>query len=64
MERYLSAKKIADLLEISRRSAYDLIYKMPCYLDQPLRVPERIFKQYLEEHTIYQPERLKGRRTA
>ena len=61
MERYLSAKQVADILGCSNKTAYNVIHKMP-YLDQPLRVSERILKQYIEDHTVYPV--ITNRRTA
>lgn len=52
MEQYLCAKDVADALKCSSKTAYDVIHSMPC-LKRPLRVSERIFKRWLEDHTVY-----------
>ena len=52
MERYLSAKQVAEILNCSDKTAYNVIHEMP-FLERPLRVSERILKQYIEDHTVY-----------
>ena len=52
IERYLTAKQVAEIMNCSEKTAYNLIYKMP-YLEWPLRVSERVLKQYIEDNTVY-----------
>lgn len=61
MEKYLSAKQVAEILNVCLKTAYDVIEKMP-HLQQPVRVSERIFKRYLDEHTVYPIQMKKGRK--
>ncbi len=52
MERYLSPAQIAEIMSISKRQAYNIMYQMP-YIPSPLRVSERVLKDWLERHTVY-----------
>jgi predicted DNA-binding transcriptional regulator AlpA len=52
MEKYLSPAQVADALSISRRKAYDIMYQMP-HLPSPVRVSERVLKQWIEDHLMY-----------
>lgn len=59
MDRYLSPVQVADVLSISRRKAYDIMYQMP-HLPSPVRVSEKVLKQWIEDHMMY-PVRKGGR---
>lgn len=52
MDKYLSPAAVAEILDISRRKAYDIMYQMP-YLPGPLRVSERDLRHWIETHTVY-----------
>lgn len=62
MERLLSPEMVAEIMSISKRSAYTVMYKMP-HLQQPLRVSERALKEYIESRTVY-PIEVKRRKRA
>lgn len=60
MDKYLSAQQVAEILSCSKRKAYDVIYSVP-HLPSPVRVSERVLRDYLERQTVY-PARLAGER--
>jgi predicted DNA-binding transcriptional regulator AlpA len=57
MERYLSARQIMDVLSVSRSKAYEIINELP-YLKSPVRVSEKLLREWIEKNTVY-PKRLK-----
>jgi hypothetical protein len=52
MERLLSPDAVAEIMSISRRSAYTLMHSIP-HIEQPLRVSERALREYIEKKTVY-----------
>lgn len=51
--KYLSARQIADELGISKSASYDLMQKLPRFVDgRIVRVPEPAFRRYREGHTV------------
>jgi len=52
MERYYSPAQVAEIMSISKRQAYNIMYQMP-YIPSPLRVSERALKNWIEKHTVY-----------
>ncbi len=46
-----------DVLSVSRSKAYEIINDLP-YLKSPVRVSEKLLKEWIEKHTVY-PKRLK-----
>jgi hypothetical protein len=61
MEKYLSPAQVAEIMSISKRKAYEIMYQMP-YIPGPLRVSERALRGWIEQHTVY--PQVRGRRTA
>ena len=61
MEKMLSPEQVAEIMSVSKRSAYDHMHRMP-YMDSPLRVRERDLKEYIESRMVYpMPERRRKR---
>jgi hypothetical protein len=52
MERLLSPDAVAEIMSISRRSAYTIMNRIP-HMEQPLRVSERALREYIEKKTVY-----------
>ena len=52
MERLLSPEQVAEIMSISKRSAYTVMNRMP-HMEQPLRVTERALKEYIESKMVY-----------
>ena len=52
MERLLSPDMVAEIMSISRRSAYTLMHSIP-HIEQPLRVKEKELQRYIESKTVY-----------
>lgn len=52
MERLLSPDQVAEIMSISKRSAYTVMYRMP-HMEQPLRVTERALREYIESKMVY-----------
>jgi hypothetical protein len=59
MDKMLSPKQIMELMSISKRKAYDIIYQMP-HIEGPLRVSERALKAWIEQKTVYPAKRRAG----
>lgn len=62
LDRHYSPAQVAELLSVSRRHAYDIIYQMP-HLESPIRVSEKVLRDWIEKHTVY-PMGKSGRRSA
>ena len=61
MEKLLSPEQVAEIMSVSKRSAYDHMHRMP-YMDGPLRVRERDLKEYIESRMVYpMPEKRRKR---
>lgn len=61
VDRLLSPEQVAEIMSVSKRSAYDHMHRMP-YMDSPLRVRERDLKEYIESRMVYpMPERRRKR---
>ena len=61
VDRLLSPEQVAEIMSVSKRSAYDHMHRMP-YMDSPLRVRERDLREYLESRMVYpMPERRRKR---
>ena len=58
MERFYSPAQVAEIMSISKRQAYNIMYQMP-YIPSPLRVSERALKDWIERHTVYPVQRRK-----
>ena len=58
----LSPEQVADVLSISKRSAYTKMAQMP-HMECPLRVRERDLKEYIDSKMIY-PVPVRKRRRA
>ena len=52
MERLLSPDQVAEIMSISKRSAYTVMNRMP-HMEQPLRVTERALREYIESRMVY-----------
>ena len=52
MERFLSPAQIADVLSISKRQAYNIIYQLP-HIERPLRLSEKALREWVERSTVY-----------
>ena len=61
MERLLSPEQVAEIMSISKRSAYTVMNRLP-HMQQPLRVTERALREYIEQRTVYPMEYMKQRR--
>lgn len=59
LDKYLSPAQVAEIISCSKRKAYDIIYQLP-HLPSPIRVSERLLKQWIEDNTVYPATR--GRR--
>lgn len=55
IDKYLSPAQVAEIISCSKRKAYDIIYQLP-HLPSPIRVSERILKQWIDDSMVY-PER-------
>lgn len=62
MERLLSPDQVAEIMSISKRSAYDHMNRMP-HMSSPLRVTERALREYIESKMVY-PMPIKRKRRA
>ena len=62
LDRHYSPAQVAELLSVSRRHAYDIIYQMP-HLESPIRVSEKVLRAWIDQNTVY-PAGKTGRRTA
>ena len=62
LDRHYSPAQVAELLSVSRRHAYDIIYKLP-HLESPIRISERVLKTWIDQNTVY-PAGTAGKRTA
>lgn len=62
MEKMLSPEQVAEIMSVSKRSAYDHMHRMP-YMDSPLRVRERDLREYIESRMVY-PVPAKRRKNA
>lgn len=62
IDRLLSPEDVADIMSISKRSAYTVMHRIP-HMDSPLRVTERALKDYIEGKMIY-PMSIKRRKRA
>ena len=51
MERMLTPEDVAQVLSVSRRTAYDYMTQMP-HLDRPRRVSEYSLHEWIMERTI------------
>jgi hypothetical protein len=52
MEKMLSPEQVAEIMSVSKRSAYDHMHRMP-YMESPLRVKERDLREYIESRMVY-----------
>lgn len=52
MERLLSPEQVAEIMSISKASAYTVIHRMP-HMEGPLRVTERALREYIESRMVY-----------
>lgn len=48
----LSPEQVADIMSISKRSAYTVMNRIP-HMEQPLRVTERALREYIESRMVY-----------
>ena len=62
IDRLLSPEDVADIMSISKRSAYTVMHRIP-HMDSPLRATERALREYIESKTVY-PMPLKRRKRA
>ena len=62
LDRHYSPAQVAELLSVSRRHAYDIIYQMP-HLESTLRVSEKVLRAWIDSNTVY-PAGKAGKRTA
>lgn len=67
MERLLTADNVAEILQVSKRSAYSYMRDMP-HLDRPLRVSETSLREWINARTMApaarQSTRPKGKHTS
>lgn len=63
MERMLSPEQVAEILSISKASAYTVIHRMP-HMEQPLRVTERALREYIDSKMVYPIQMAKRKRRA
>ena len=52
MGKLLTVDDVAAILQISRRTAYKLMHKMP-HLEHPFRVTETALMAYIAANTVY-----------
>lgn len=62
IDRLLSPEDVADIMSISKRSAYTVMHRIP-HMDSPLRVTERALREYINERMVY-PMPVKRKRRA
>lgn len=62
MERLLAPDQVAEIMSISKRSAYTVMNRMP-HMEQPLRVTERALREYIDSKMVY-PIQTKRRKRA
>ena len=48
----LSPQEVADIMSVSKRSAYTIMYQMP-HMEQPLRVSERALRDWINGKLVY-----------
>lgn len=61
VDRLLSPEQVAEIMSVSKRSAYDHMHRMP-YMESPLRVRERDLREYIESRMVYPMPQKKRRR--
>lgn len=52
IDRYYSPKQVMELLSVSKSRVYEIFDQMPC-LQRPLRVSERVLKDWIARNTKY-----------
>lgn len=52
MERMLTASDVAERLAVSKRSAYDIVHRLP-HMEDPLRVERRVLESWIAERMVY-----------
>ena len=63
MDKLLTVDDVAEILQVSRRTAYTYMGKM-LHLNQPLRVSESALRAWIAGRTVDpEQEKKKGRRT-
>lgn len=60
MEMLLTPDDVAQVLSVSRRTAYDIILQMP-HLERPRRVSEHSLHEWMMAHTVDPTARIRGR---
>jgi len=63
MERMLSPDQVAEILSISKSSAYTVIHRMP-HMESPIRVTERALRDYIESKMVYPIQMVRKKRRA
>lgn len=63
MERLLAPDQVAEIMSISKRSAYTIMNQIP-HMQQPLRVTERALREYIESKMVYPIQMAKRKRRA
>lgn len=64
VDRMLSPEQVAEIMSVSKRSAYDHMNRMYPRWDKPKRVSERVLKEYMESLNVYPPIKEKRRKRA
>lgn len=60
MDRLLTADNVADILQVSARTAYGYMSEMP-HIDRPRRVTEGVLKAWITGRTVIPAEKKVGR---
>lgn len=63
MEKLLAPDDVAQVLQVSRRTAYTIMHQMP-HLERPFRVSEAGLRAWLYERTRQPEEKGKGKQKA
>lgn len=60
MDRLLTAENVADIMQVSTRTAYGYMSEMP-HIDRPRRVTEGVLRAWIVGRTVVPAEKKTGR---
>lgn len=63
MEKLLAPDDVAEILQVSRRTAYTIMHQM-AHLERPFRVSESGLRAWLAERTMQPEDKGKGKQKA